>query len=101
MLLRFKSSVNACVISLRLDMPIFDSVLLILGFTCVIVATALVFIFKLPDISVLKLLAKGSFVFRNLQNHVSANWVEPIYLLTSIGLSCMLIAILGVLVVNL
>jgi hypothetical protein len=81
-------------------MPIFANVLLILGFTCVIVATALVFIFKLPDTSALNLLAKGSFAFRDLQNHVAVNWVKPIYSITYIGLSCILIAILGVLIVN-
>ncbi len=81
-------------------MPIFAKVLLVLGFTCVIVATALVFIFKLPDTSALNLLAKGSFAFRNLQNHVAVNWVKPIYSITYIGLSCILIAILGVLIVN-
>jgi len=81
-------------------MPTFTYVLLILGFSCVIVATALVFIFKLPDTSALNLLAKGSFVFRNLQGHVVVNWVKPIYSITYIGLSCILIAILGGLIVN-
>ena len=81
-------------------MPIFANVLLIFGFSCVIVATALVFIFRLPDTSVLNLLAKGSFVFRNLQSHVAVNWVKPIYSITYIGLSCILIAIFGLLIAN-
>lgn len=81
-------------------MPTFAYVLMTLGFSCVVVATALVFIFKLPDTSVLNILAKGSFVFRNLKRHVVVNWVKLIYLITYIGLSCILTAILGVLIVN-
>lgn len=81
-------------------MPIFAQVLLFFGFTCVIISTVLVFVFKHPNTSALNLLAKGSFVFRDLQNHVAVNWVKPIYSITYIGLSCILIAILGVLIVN-
>jgi hypothetical protein len=81
-------------------MPIFAQVLLFVGFTCVMISTVLVFVFKLPNTSALNLLAKGSFAFRDLQSHVAVNWVKPIYLITYIGLSCILIAILGVLIVN-
>jgi hypothetical protein len=81
-------------------MPTFAIALLILGFSCVIFATALVFIFKLPEASALNLLAKGSFVYRNLQSYVAVNWVKPIYSITYIGLSCILIAIFGVLIAN-
>lgn len=85
---------------LRLDMPIFAQVLLFVGFTCIIISTVLVFVFKLPNTSALYLLAKGSSAFRDLQNHVTVNWVKPIYSITYIGLSCVLIAILSVLIVN-
>ncbi len=81
-------------------MPIFFQALLFVGFTCIIISTALVFIFKLPDTSALNLLAKGSFVFRNLQDHVAVNWIKPIYSITYIGLSCILIAMLGLLIAN-
>lgn len=81
-------------------MPIFAQVLLFVGFTCVMISTVLVFVFKLPNTSALNLLSKGSFAFRDLQNHVAVNWVKPIYSITYFGLSCILIAILGVLLVN-
>tara|TARA_R110001583_G_scaffold150925_1_gene302891 strand:- start:2417 stop:2665 length:249 start_codon:yes stop_codon:yes gene_type:complete len=81
-------------------MPIFAQILLLVGFSCIVFSTALVFIFKHPNTSRLNLVAKGSFVFRNLQEHVTTKWVNPIYTVLYVGLGCILIAILGVLIVN-
>ncbi len=81
-------------------MPIFAQVLLFVGFACVLISTVLVFVFKLPNTSALTLLAKGSFVFRDLQDFVKVKWVKPIYTISYVGLGCILVAIYSVLIVN-
>ena len=81
-------------------MPIFAYLLLIVGASCLLFSTVLVFIFKQPNTSALDILSKGSFVYRKLQDHIVVNWVKPIYALLYMGLSCILIAIFGVLIVN-
>ena len=78
-------------------MQIFASYLVMLGFLCIVIATILMFSFRLTDIKFNDFLAKGSLVFRNLKGHVLAFWVKPIYALTYFGLSCILIAIFGLL----
>ncbi|WP_105215636.1 hypothetical protein [Pseudoalteromonas sp. T1lg22] len=79
-------------------MPIFASVLLFVGFSCVVFATILVVVFKQPDISCQELLAKGSTIFRDLNAYVASNMVKPIYALIYCGLSILVAVIFGLLI---
>ena len=81
-------------------MPIIASVLLILGFSCIVLAIILVVVFKQPDTSFSELLAKGSTIFRDLNSHVAPKVVKPIYALTFCGVGILLIVIFGLLIFN-
>jgi len=86
--------------SLKLGMPLFASLLLLLGFSCIVLATILVVAFRLPEISFSELLAKGSYIFRNLDCYIAPKMVKPISALIYSGLSILLIVIFGLIIFN-